>query len=97
MKAPTELLESGDELDTVGRALDAVRGGTGGLLMVEGEAGAGKTSLLANGQQARGRTRDARPGPAAASTSKTSPTASPVSSSSRFWPTRLAAVNFCRG
>lgn len=47
MKAPTELLERGDELATVGRALDAAETGAGRLLMVEGEAGAGKTSLLA--------------------------------------------------
>jgi DNA-binding CsgD family transcriptional regulator len=47
MQAPTELLERGDELATVRRALDAAEGGAGRLLMVEGEAGAGKTSLLA--------------------------------------------------
>jgi DNA-binding CsgD family transcriptional regulator len=46
MQAPTELLERGDELATVGRALEAAEGGAGRLLMVEGEAGAGKTSLL---------------------------------------------------
>lgn len=46
MKALDELLERGDELATVRRALDAAEGGTGRLLIVEGEAGAGKTSLL---------------------------------------------------
>lgn len=40
------LLEREDELATIERVLDAVLGGDGRLLMVEGEAGAGKTSLL---------------------------------------------------
>jgi predicted ATPase len=40
------LLERGDELTTIERILDAAIAGDGGLLMVEGEAGAGKTSLL---------------------------------------------------
>ena len=47
MKPPVELLERGDELATVRRALDAAEGGAGRLLLVEGEAGAGKTALLA--------------------------------------------------
>jgi DNA-binding CsgD family transcriptional regulator len=47
MTVTTELLERADELATVRRALDAVEAGAGRLLMVEGEAGAGKTSLLA--------------------------------------------------
>ena len=46
MQAPIELLERGDELATVGRALDAAAEGAGRLVMIEGEAGAGKTSLL---------------------------------------------------
>jgi DNA-binding CsgD family transcriptional regulator len=47
MRAPIELLERGDELATVRRALDAAEEGAGRLVMIEGEAGAGKTSLLA--------------------------------------------------
>jgi DNA-binding CsgD family transcriptional regulator len=47
MSATTGLLEREDELATIGEALDATRGGSGRLLLIEGEAGAGKTSLLA--------------------------------------------------
>jgi len=46
MPATTALLEREDELATIGRALDAVVEGRGGLLTVEGEAGIGKTTLL---------------------------------------------------
>ncbi len=42
----TALLEREEELETIGRVLDAAAGCAGGLLMIEGEAGAGKTSLL---------------------------------------------------
>jgi DNA-binding NarL/FixJ family response regulator len=41
------LLEREDELATIEEVLDAARRGNGRLLMIEGEAGAGKTSLLA--------------------------------------------------
>jgi DNA-binding CsgD family transcriptional regulator len=40
------LLEREAELGTIERLLDAVRAGQGGILTIEGEAGAGKTSLL---------------------------------------------------
>jgi DNA-binding NarL/FixJ family response regulator len=40
------LLEREDELATVAGLLDDAVAGTGGLLVIEGEAGAGKTSLL---------------------------------------------------
>jgi DNA-binding CsgD family transcriptional regulator len=47
MPAMTALLERESELATIGELLDAARDGAGGLLMIEGEAGAGKSSLLA--------------------------------------------------
>lgn len=47
MPAPTALLERESELATIEELLDAARAGSGGLLMIEGEAGAGKSSLLA--------------------------------------------------
>jgi DNA-binding CsgD family transcriptional regulator len=40
------LLEREAELEMIERLLDAVGAGCGGILMIEGEAGAGKTSLL---------------------------------------------------
>lgn len=46
MGAPSKLLEREDELATIGAMLDAAVAGEGGLLTIEGEAGAGKTSLL---------------------------------------------------
>jgi DNA-binding NarL/FixJ family response regulator len=42
----TALLERGEELATIERLLDAAEGGSGGVIVIEGEAGAGKTSLL---------------------------------------------------
>jgi DNA-binding NarL/FixJ family response regulator len=42
----TALLERDEELATIERMLDAARGGSGGVVVIEGEAGAGKTSLL---------------------------------------------------
>jgi predicted ATPase len=47
MPATTGLLEREDELATIEEVLDRARGGSGRLLLIEGEAGAGKTSLLA--------------------------------------------------
>jgi DNA-binding CsgD family transcriptional regulator len=46
MAAPIPLLERDEELATIGRSLDGAVAGDGGLLTIEGEAGAGKTSLL---------------------------------------------------
>lgn len=46
MPAPTALLERDVELATIGSLLDAARGDSGQILTIEGEAGAGKTSLL---------------------------------------------------
>lgn len=47
MRPKSALLERKDELAAIEQALDgAAAGGAGGLLMIEGEAGAGKTSLL---------------------------------------------------
>jgi DNA-binding CsgD family transcriptional regulator len=43
----TALLERDEELATIGRLLDATASGAGGTMVVEGEAGVGKTSLLA--------------------------------------------------
>lgn len=45
--AKTALLERERELESIERLLDATAGEGGGVLVVEGEAGAGKTSLLA--------------------------------------------------
>lgn len=42
----TALLERDEELATIERLLVAAEGGSGGVIVVEGEAGAGKTSLL---------------------------------------------------
>ena len=42
----TALLERDEELATVERLLDAAEVGSGGVIVIEGEAGAGKTSLL---------------------------------------------------
>jgi DNA-binding CsgD family transcriptional regulator len=47
MPAITGLLEREGELATIEEVLDAARRGSGHLLLIEGEAGAGKTSLLA--------------------------------------------------
>jgi len=46
MAMPNGLLEREDELATIAGLLDAAVAGDGGLLTIEGEAGAGKTSLL---------------------------------------------------
>ena len=46
MPVTTALLEREAELATIGATLDAARGGSGQILTIEGEAGAGKTSLL---------------------------------------------------
>jgi DNA-binding CsgD family transcriptional regulator/tetratricopeptide (TPR) repeat protein len=46
MAAPIQLLERERELGTIGRSLDTAVAGDGGVLAIEGEAGAGKTSLL---------------------------------------------------
>lgn len=46
MAATRALLERDEELATIGLALDGAGVGEGGLLTIEGEAGAGKTSLL---------------------------------------------------
>jgi DNA-binding NarL/FixJ family response regulator len=46
MGPPTALLERDEELETIEAMLGAARAGTGGVVLVEGEAGAGKTSLL---------------------------------------------------
>ena len=40
------LLERDDELATIARAMESARGGAGRVLLVEGDAGAGKTALL---------------------------------------------------
>ncbi len=42
----TALLERDKELTTVEQLLDAAEAGSGGVIVIEGEAGAGKTSLL---------------------------------------------------
>jgi DNA-binding CsgD family transcriptional regulator len=42
----TALLERDEELATIERLLDATEAGSGGVVVIEGEAGAGKTSLL---------------------------------------------------
>jgi DNA-binding CsgD family transcriptional regulator len=42
----TALLERDKELETIGQLLDATEAGSGGVIVIEGEAGAGKTSLL---------------------------------------------------
>jgi len=42
----TALLERDEELATIERLLDATEAGSGGVIVIEGEAGAGKTSLL---------------------------------------------------
>jgi DNA-binding CsgD family transcriptional regulator/tetratricopeptide (TPR) repeat protein len=47
MPATTALLEREGELATIEELLGSAREGSGGLLTIEGEAGAGKTSLLA--------------------------------------------------
>ncbi|HVY97465.1 MAG TPA: AAA family ATPase, partial [Solirubrobacterales bacterium] len=47
MEARTELLEREAELAAIEAALGRARGGDGAVLTIEGEAGAGKTSLLA--------------------------------------------------
>src|SRR3954452_1796748 len=44
---PFVLLERDDELTALGRQLEAVRAGTGRVMVVEGPAGIGKSSLLA--------------------------------------------------
>jgi hypothetical protein len=49
MAAMTALLERDDELAAIAELLDAAAAGEGGLLLVEGEAGAGKTALLEAG------------------------------------------------
>jgi DNA-binding NarL/FixJ family response regulator len=46
MAATSELLERDAELATIEALLDATRDGSGQILTIEGEAGAGKTSLL---------------------------------------------------
>jgi len=46
MRATNALLEREKELAAIERVLLGVLGGTGGLLAIEGEAGAGKTALL---------------------------------------------------
>lgn len=48
MTAPVPLLEREEELATIAGALGAAALGAGGLLVIEGEAGAGKTALLAS-------------------------------------------------
>ena len=56
MAATNALLERDDELEVFARALDRAVDGEGGLILVEGEAGAGKTALLgAAGDLARER------------------------------------------
>ncbi len=47
MSAAQTLIERGRELDELRRALDEARGGRGRLVLIEGEAGIGKSSLLA--------------------------------------------------
>jgi DNA-binding CsgD family transcriptional regulator/tetratricopeptide (TPR) repeat protein len=42
----TALLERDEELEAIERLLAAAEGGSGGVIVIEGEAGAGKTSLL---------------------------------------------------
>jgi DNA-binding CsgD family transcriptional regulator len=52
----TGLLERESELATIERLLNATEGGSGGVIVIEGEAGAGKTSLLgAAAEMAAGR------------------------------------------
>ena len=46
MGQPTALLERDEELETIEAVLGAAWAGTGGVVLIEGEAGAGKTSLL---------------------------------------------------
>ena len=43
---PVELLERGAELAAIGEALSAASGGRGQVLVIEGAAGLGKTTLL---------------------------------------------------
>ena len=86
MSATRALLERDEELASIERALADALDGSGGLLTIEGEAGAGKTALLDAARPAGGERRDAASfAPAAASTSATSPTASCGSCSSRCW------------
>jgi DNA-binding CsgD family transcriptional regulator len=44
--APAPLLERGSEIDEIGRQLEAASQGSGGVLVIEGPAGIGKTRLL---------------------------------------------------
>ena len=46
---PAGLVERDRELAALGELLDGARGGTGGVALVEGPAGIGKTALLAAG------------------------------------------------
>ena len=48
------LLERDDELATIARAMESARGGAGRVLLVEGDAGAGKTALLGQAVAAAG-------------------------------------------
>jgi hypothetical protein len=42
----TTLLERSDELELLGRNLEAAQRGTGSICLIEGKAGVGKTSLI---------------------------------------------------